>query len=189
MAPPRQFARYPGSFCEVQNERVMVKSPFQPLNRRRFNRVSTTLGLVAGLQHSRIARIACLREPADRQLTRILGTSPAGAPVQAPSSRLLSPQACKSIHSSPTDVHALDRMSVPPPRWLPGCVAARATISRGSTIHHAVVLALSAVSRHHRSHGVGPDHRPVRARDARGRCIPVLDEGVGTPRTARCSSI
>ena len=55
MAPPRQFAGHPWSSCEVQNERLIVKSTFQPLNQRRFIRVSAALSLLAGLQRSRPA--------------------------------------------------------------------------------------------------------------------------------------
>jgi len=53
VAPPRQFAGHSWSLYEVQNERMIVESTFQPLNRRRFIRVSAALGLLAGLQRSR----------------------------------------------------------------------------------------------------------------------------------------
>ena len=53
MAPPRQFAGHPWSSCEAQNERMIVKSPFQRLNLRCVNRVSTVLGLVERLSPAR----------------------------------------------------------------------------------------------------------------------------------------
>ena len=53
MAPRRQDARHPWFSSEVRNERMMVKSIFLSLNRRRFIRVSAALGPLADLQRSR----------------------------------------------------------------------------------------------------------------------------------------
>ena len=89
---------------------MIVKSSIQPLTKSRFKTFSTVLGMLGGLS------------PQGRRKRGRL--KPRSSEFRPPYFRFISPQTCKSIGISQTDVHALDDLSAHTlPRWLPRRVA------------------------------------------------------------------